>query len=283
MKSAAPIQKVSLWRKEHLFNIDFASYTLYNHSFSKHFHDHYVIELVVSGADEFYCNGKNFTATKDQLVFINPGEVHTGSTVAGTPLCYHSLLPDKKTFEKIAGILEKKLPANLFFEKTLFEQPHLVKKLEALFTLFQHSCNEGKEEEIFLDLMYDILSTSNNNIAQAHSNEDSRVRSLIDFIKANFKRQLSLQNFAEIVNLNPFHLLRLFKKSTGLSPYDYLIFTRIEFAKTILKRGLPVQEVARDAGFYDTSHFCRLFKRSTGISPKDYRSYKSQYHTIFAA
>ena len=283
MKSTEPIQQVSLWRREHLFNIDFASYTLYNHRFSKHFHDHYVIELVVSGADDFYCNGKNFTATKNQLVFINPGEVHTGSTVANTPLCYHSLYPDKKAFEKIAGILEKKLPSDLFFEKTLCEQPRLVKRLEALFRSFQHSFNEGKEEEIFIDLMYDILSTSNNNIVQAYSNEDSRVRSLIDFIKANFKQQLSLQNFAEHVNLNPFHLLRLFKKSTGLSPYDYLIFTRIEFAKTILKRGSLVQEVARDAGFYDTSHFCRLFKRSTGISPKDYRSYKSQYHTIFAA
>ena len=283
MRSSGPIQQVSLWRKDLLFNIDFASYTLQHHSFSKHFHDHYVIELVVSGADNFYCNGKNFTATKNQLVFINPGEVHTGSTVAGTPLCYYSLYPDTKAFEKIAASLETKLPEDFFFEKTLLEQPQLVGKFEALFRSFQHSFHESKEEEIFFDLMYAIFSAPNSNFMPANSKEDSRVRRLIDFIKGNFRQQLCLKNFAEHVNLNPFHLVRLFKKATGLSPYDYLIFTRIEFAKTMLKRGSPVQEVARDAGFYDTSHFCRLFKRSTGISPKDYRSYKSQYHTIFAS
>ena len=102
MKVAEPIQQISLWRKEHLFNIDFASYRLSNHSFSKHFHNYYVIELVVKGADEFYCNGKNFSATRNQFVFINPGEVHTGSTFPDVPLHYFSLYPDKETLERIA-------------------------------------------------------------------------------------------------------------------------------------------------------------------------------------
>ena len=110
---------------------------------------------------------------------------------------------------------------------------------------------------------------------------DNRVGLLIEFINNNFKMHLSLQDFADLVHMNPFHLLRVFKKATGLSPYDYLINTRVEFAKTLLKKGSLVQDAAIDTGFYDTAHFCRLFKRTTGLSPKDYRSYKSQYHTIF--
>jgi AraC-like DNA-binding protein/mannose-6-phosphate isomerase-like protein (cupin superfamily) len=284
MKATGPIQQISLWRKEDLFNVDFASYRLSEHSFSKHFHSHYVIELVVNGTDEFYCNGKNFSAKKNQFVFINPGEVHTGSTASKTPLHYYSLYPDKNTLEKIALALEVHLPPDFSFNNTLQENSRLANKLELLFTSFQQPYSTPcKEEEIFVDFMYDLLSASNNDPIPEYSSEDARVNKLIDFISGNFKKQLSLQNFSDLVHLNPFHLLRIFKKATGLSPCDYLITTRIEFAKTLLRKGWLVQDAAMDAGFYDTSHFYRLFKRTTGISPKDYRSYKSQYSTIFCA
>lgn len=284
MKAIEPIQQISLWRKEDLFNIDFASYQLSNHSFSKHFHNHYVIELVISGADEFYCNGKNFTAKKNQFVFINPGEVHTGSSVSKTPLHYYSLYPDKKTLENIAAKIEMHLPSDFSFNNTLQEHSHLTNKLEALFKSFQRPLNDpGKEEEEFMEFMYGLFSLSGNDPIREYSNEDTRIDKLIDFIKSNYKKQLSLQNFSDLVHLNPFHLLRIFKKSTGLSPYDYLITTRIEFAKTLLRKGWLVQDAAMDAGFYDTSHFHRLFKRASGITPREYRSYKSQYRTIFTA
>jgi hypothetical protein len=61
MKATVPRTGLFLWRSEQLFNIDFASYTLSNHSFTRHFHDHYVIELVLSGADRFYCDGNTHT------------------------------------------------------------------------------------------------------------------------------------------------------------------------------------------------------------------------------
>jgi AraC-like DNA-binding protein len=239
---------------------------------------------VINGTDEFYCNGKNFTARKNQLVFINPGEVHTGSTISTIPLHYYSLYPDKKTLEEIARMLEVHLPFDFSFSNTLQDHALLGNKLEILFKSFQQPCNDSyKEEELFVDFMYELFSVSNNDRGPEFSNEDIRIRKLIDFIKANFKQQLSLQNFSQLVHLNPFHLVRIFKKSTGLSPYDYLIITRIEFAKTLLKRGWLVQDAAMNAGFYDASHFYRLFKRTAGISPKEYRSYKSQYRTIFTS
>ena len=284
MNAINPIQQISLGRKEDLFNIDFASYRLYNHSFSKHFHNHYVIELVINGSDEFYCNGKNFSAKKNQFVFINPGEVHTGSTVSKTPLHYYSLYPDKKTLEKIARKLEIQLPFDFSFKNTLQKHSCLSNKLEVLFKSFQRPFNDScREEEVFMDFMYELLTISNKDSMPEYRREDIRINNLIDFINSNFKKQLSLQNFSDLVHLNPFHLVRVFKKSTGLSPCDYLITTRIEFAKTLLKKGSLVQDAALDAGFYDTSHFYRLFKRTTGISPKDYRSYKSQHSTIFTA
>jgi AraC-like ligand binding domain len=60
-----------LWGGKKPFSISILPATGFSdHSFSKHFHSHYVIELVINGADEFYCNRKNWIATKNQFVFI---------------------------------------------------------------------------------------------------------------------------------------------------------------------------------------------------------------------
>ena len=85
---------------------------------------------------------------------------------------------------------------------------------------------------------------------------------------------------AELVSLNPFHLLRLFKKTTGVTPYDYLQIIRAERAKKLLKNGYPVQEAAIASGFYDASHLNRSFRKIAGTSPKSFLSSKGQYRTI---
>src|SRR5258706_4450697 len=136
MKAAVPVTRFSLWRNYSLFNIDFASYSLSHHHFPRHFHDHYVIELVVNGVDSFYCDGKNYRAENDQLVLINPGEVHTGNTVSDTPLQYYSLYPDKKTLQQVAASLGICLPEDFHFQRPLLDQSRLTDKFKMLFNSF---------------------------------------------------------------------------------------------------------------------------------------------------
>ncbi|WP_256252817.1 AraC family transcriptional regulator [Paenibacillus sp. UNC496MF] len=67
------------------------------------------------------------------------------------------------------------------------------------------------------------------------------------------------------------HLVRMFKQSTGLSPYQYFIRLRIEKAKMLLtSRGYTIGEIAAILGFTDQSHMNRQFKRITGLAPKEY-------------
>ena len=79
---------------------------------------------------------------------------------------------------------------------------------------------------------------------------------------------------AEQINVSPFHLIRLFKNATGLSPYEYLLSLRMEHAKQLLQKGYSVKQAAWKAGFYDTSHFNRLFRKVSGTNPKIFRSSK---------
>jgi AraC-like DNA-binding protein len=132
--------------------------------------------------------------------------------------------------------------------------------------------------------MYELLQPANYNSGQSVPGyqKDLRVQLLIDFIRSHYKEDISLQQLADRVCLNPFHLVRLFKKSVGVSPYDYLLIVRAEHAKQLLRKGLKVQDAASESGFYDSSHFNRMFYKIAGTSPRSFRSSKSQYRTSLA-
>jgi AraC-like DNA-binding protein len=277
MKVPAPTAEIKYWRSERFFNIGLASYTLMHHSFPRHFHEHYVIELVIQGADKYYCNGKTITASPNELVFINPGEVHTGSTLFDTRLHYYSISPRRNELQHVASILERSLPRDFSFQHSLLRQPQLAYKMLLLFHAVQTSCTESLEcEELFLDFMNALIDNasyaSNDNFKTQR--KDIRIQQLIDRMHASFTESLSLQQMAEQVRISPFYLIRLFRTATGLSPYEYLLNLRIEHAKQLLQKGHGVQDAALEAGFYDASHFNRLFRKISGTTPKIFRSSK---------
>ncbi|WPP01578.1 AraC family transcriptional regulator [Pseudomonas sp. HR96] len=68
------------------------------------------------------------------------------------------------------------------------------------------------------------------------------------------------------------HFSRAFKKTTGLSPRDWLQQARIERARHLLAASsVPIAEVSLECGFADQSHFTRVFTRATGATPFNWR------------
>ena len=65
---------------------------------------------------------------------------------------------------------------------------------------------------------------------------------------------------------------RFSKKKTGLSPMDYYIKMKIQYACQLLSQSdLKIKEVAEKIGYEDPYYFSRLFKQVMNKSPKDYR------------
>ena len=68
------------------------------------------------------------------------------------------------------------------------------------------------------------------------------------------------------------HVCRLFHKSFGLTPLEYLNAQRLERAKSLLRNPrLTVAEVAYQSGFNDPGYFTKKFRQQTGITPMHYR------------
>jgi AraC-like DNA-binding protein len=101
----------------------------------------------------------------------------------------------------------------------------------------------------------------------------SRLRRVVEYVQTNLTGELSLAELSALVHMSPYHFARLFKKSIGVSPRQFVIRRRIAAAKLLLaERSRPMGEVALAVGFSSKSHFTTIFLRITGVTPGHYRA-----------
>jgi len=97
---------------------------------------------------------------------------------------------------------------------------------------------------------------------------DPRVELVINYIRKNYNRKLTLAEMAETANLSRFRFSHLFKVHTGTSPERFLTGVRLEKAKHLLETEfLTVKEVMTRVGISDASYFSRRFKEANGVTP----------------
>lgn len=113
-------------------------------------------------------------------------------------------------------------------------------------------------------------STGKSNIqVYARGLSSQKLQQAIDYIQAYLAENISLEAIATELGMSRYYFCRLFKQSTGISPYQYLIECRIERAKELLAQGnQSIADVALQAGFNSQSHFNKHFKRLVGVTPK---------------
>lgn len=98
------------------------------------------------------------------------------------------------------------------------------------------------------------------------------IKETIKAIDKHFQSPLSLDLLANEQNINKFHLAKEFKKYTGNTVNEYIINTRLSYAKELLKYSdLPIREITYECGMSNVSHFINLFKSREMITPLAYR------------
>jgi AraC family transcriptional regulator len=109
--------------------------------------------------------------------------------------------------------------------------------------------------------------------ADAGKLNQKQLRRAVDCLEDHFGAELNLQSWAKEVGLSPYHFARLFRRTTGWAPHQFLLRHRIERAKSILVASdASLSAVAYDLGFARQSHFNRVFRQFTEMTPGEWRN-----------
>src|SRR5690606_26091478 len=102
---------------------------------------------------------------------------------------------------------------------------------------------------------------------------DGRFSSLLDYVRSNLTRRLSVDELADRAGMSPRHFARLFRIETGMTPAKAVDRVRAEAARAALESGQrSLQRIARACGYGSTERMRRSFQRTFGTVPAALRA-----------
>jgi|GEM_PF-696317 len=98
-----------------------------------------------------------------------------------------------------------------------------------------------------------------------------KLKQAINYINDNLDQPIKLNDIAKILDLSQYYFCHMFKESTGVAPYKYVIKQRVEKAKNLIKNSqLSLADIAYECGFSSQSQMTQHFRKCVGVTPRVY-------------
>jgi len=242
-----------------------------------HYHEFCKLVLLVSGKGEYTVEERHYTLQAGDILLIGSHQIHRPEFAPGVE--YERII-----FYISPEFLQKQSLEECDLER-LFEgtKGHVLrleeKRYRKLFELALELETELKGERygsevmgnsLLLQLLVKLGRYQNKNIVFFPTTSlisDERIRRMIQFIESHLSEELTIEGLAETFFISRYHMMRLFKKETGQSVYDYLTERRLFFARELIRQGLPATESCFRAGFGSYSSFTRAYGKRFGTTP----------------
>lgn len=230
-----------------------------------YFPRNYQIGLVQKGKGEFIVGGRSYSIKEGELFLIHPAKIHSGKPdfLDGWTVDTIAL---KASF--VYALFDYNRPV---FNDTVVSNKELKENFLTAFSLL-NSFENNFENESKLYLLLTALFNSaaiDLNAAGSKTHHEAAERA-ISFITQHYKRSFSLDELAAISLLSKYHLLRVFKAKTGLTPYAYQMQLKLNEARKLIFKKISLTEIAYELGFADQAHFTNTFKKyANGANPSD--------------
>jgi AraC-like DNA-binding protein len=150
----------------------------------------------------------------------------------------------------------------------LIDQEYVEREFE-----FVSKLEKTSNIEYFLSSFYRLMVYIYKFSTKSINSNDDQINLAIKYINQNIDKKLSLETVCAQVHLSKYYFSRQFKKALGINFSEYLIKTRIEFAKDLLlNTSLNVTEISEKCGFSGLSYFSQIFNQKVGVSPLEFRT-----------
>lgn len=242
-----------------------------NYQVSKHWHRSIEIFLVLEGSIDFYIDSQLYQLGQGRFILVNSNEVH--SVDSPEPNFTLVLQIPRGLFDKDPGDAD-----HLWFRRSC-EKDEL---LAALIRHMQEMNTQRQPGRLFgiLRDFYQVMYLLVNDYRVPEVDEErrrqyrnlDRLSRITNYIRVNYREDLTLEGVAHIFGFSPAYLSRMFQKYAGINYKTYLLDLRSEAGyRLLMNTEIPVGEIALECGFPDSRSFAKAFRRRYGMPPAEYR------------
>jgi AraC-like DNA-binding protein len=263
-----PLDRATFRRSRIFGGIDLMSARFVRHSFAPHSHDELMIGVIQAGVKLFRHGRAREHAAAGSLSVVNPGEMHTGECEHGPELVYAALYVPETA---LTAMSDRRGRGCFIISQPVIDDPEIWHSLAQAHRLAMRGGDAVASEESLscaVALLFERYGA--HRLLYSEARHPRAVNRAIEFFQARACDQISLEDASRESGVGVFHLIRLFQKHLGLTPYAYLTQIRIAKSRQLLTHGEPVAQVALDVGFADQAHFTKRFKQFTGTTPALY-------------
>lgn len=226
-----------------------------------------VLEFVLEGKGEITIGKRTFTASAGQTYLLRPGEAHNYRSDRATPWkkmwinytsAYLPAMLDAYGIESGVWNVNTREIFSRALDAARAAESH-VEKCRAI-----------------ADAVHDVVSAIYS--ASKHTRPTvTDARRIREELLLSIYGKLSLDELSERLHVSKSNLIRIFKRSYGMTPYEYLLGEKIEAAKVLLaSTHMSVGEIADRLCVSDAHYFSTLFYRRVGMRPVEYRRHEWQ-------
>ncbi|MDY6396301.1 MAG: AraC family transcriptional regulator [Treponema sp.] len=238
-----------------------------------HWHNHIEILYVLEGKIDFKVEQRKYLLTEGDMIIINSEIIHSSK------LCGHAryillqvpLSAFDGVYDGIENVVLKERPTNEEAEKLFSYLSLMLKSVD----------DQRQENKIkFISLLYDFfyLLLTSYKVEQKKSGMSSyyginRISPIMAYVEKEFRNKITLSEVAEILNVTPEHMCRLFKKYTDMTFNEYLMSLRISaFYQMLQNTNQKISVILEECGITNYKVFIREFKKTFGKTPEMIRN-----------
>lgn len=260
---------LALWKSEQNYCIEYVDYAIPDRSTPipvNHIHSDFTESPHSLAALE-----TNYENEKRLMEAISQGKLHKVNSIASS---VYNNGTEQRVSDNIRNRKNYLIILNTLLRKAAESGGVHPLHLDRISSAFAKKIEDTRNINDSITLQSDMIRDYCLLVKQRSLNKYSYiVGKAITIISFDLTADLSLNNIAKQLNINPTYLSSLFRKECDCTLTEYVNRKRIEHALTLLdKTDKPINTIAFECGIQDTNYFIKLFKKFTNHTPSQYRN-----------
>ena len=235
-------------------------------------HESIEILCFVKGSADVSLNERHHAVSAGDIVIVNANCLH--SVCSNSELDYYCLIINH------SFCLANYFDTNQMIFEQIIKDDEIFKKMEILADEFGDAQKPYRIQAIrahVLEICARLcrFHSKPERVPETESHLLSCIKQALGYIHTNYKKNISLDEIADLVGLSKFYFVREFRRVTGYTLVAYINLVRCERAKKLLAENrMSVGVVSEECGFSNQSYFTKIFTAYTGRRPGEYRKSK---------